>query len=134
MARIVVLGGAGGIGSAAVRALTAVDDFAEIVAAEELAAELGDARVTAAAFDVTDATSIAAAVRGADVVVNCVGPFYRFGPSVLAATVAAGVSFVEVLTISTPRLPCSISTVLPGRRASPRCSAWATRLGWPTSS
>lgn len=103
MARIVVLGGAGGIGSAAVRALTAVDDFAEIVAAdvrfdaaEELAAELGDARVTAAAFDATDATSIAAAVRGADVVVNCVGPFYRFGPSVLAATVAAGVSFVDV--------------------------------------
>ena len=103
MARVVVLGGAGGIGSVAVKALTAVDDFDEIVVADarpEAAAgvvsELGDARLRAATFDAADAGSVGAVVDGADVVVNCVGPFYRFGPPVLEAVIAAGRPYVDV--------------------------------------
>ncbi len=35
-------------------------------------------------------------VGGAAVVVNCVGPFYRFGPPTLTAVIDAGVSYVDV--------------------------------------
>lgn len=103
MAKVVVLGGAGGIGSIAVRALAAVDDFAAIVAADAradaataVATAIEDGRVTPATFDATDPASVAAVVAGADVVVNCVGPFYRFGPPVLQAVIGAGVPYVDV--------------------------------------
>ena len=35
-------------------------------------------------------------MQGAAVVVNCIGPFYRFGPPILAAAIEAGVDYVDV--------------------------------------
>lgn len=103
MARIVVLGGCGGIGSVAVRALVAADGDHDIVIADlrlEAVAEAagGFARpgVTGVEVDATSAASLAAVIQGADVVVNCIGPFYRFGPPVLQAVIAAGVDYVDV--------------------------------------
>lgn len=52
-----------------------------------------------AAADVTDPTALDALIRGADVVLNCVGPFYRFGPPTLAAAIAAGVGYVDICHI-----------------------------------
>ena len=101
--RVVVLGGCGGIGSVAVRALVAGDRFDEIVvadlrvdAAQAFVDELGDPRLRAAEVDATSAEAIGGLVAGARVVVNCIGPFYRFGPPILAAVIAAGVDYVDV--------------------------------------
>jgi saccharopine dehydrogenase-like NADP-dependent oxidoreductase len=103
MARIVVLGGAGGIGSIAARALATFDEIGDLVvadvnldAAAAVADGLGGGRASAAAVDAATPESLAAAVRGADVVLNCVGPFYRFGPPILEAAIAAGVDYVDV--------------------------------------
>ncbi len=103
MARIVVLGGAGGIGSVAGRALATfaeVDDLVladiDLEAARSAAARLGSGRASAIPADADDAGSLAAAVGGADVVLNCVGPFYRFGPPILSAAIAAGADYVDV--------------------------------------
>lgn len=103
MARVVVLGGAGGIGTAAVRALAAVDDFAEIVVADQRAdaaaqvcAAIGDDRCIPAAFDAADQQAVRALLDGTAVAVGCVGPFYRFGPPLLRAAIATGVDYVDV--------------------------------------
>ncbi|MFO0711327.1 MAG: saccharopine dehydrogenase NADP-binding domain-containing protein [Sandaracinus sp.] len=102
MSKVVVLGGSGGIGSVAVRALAALEAFDEIVvadlrleAAEELARQVGS-RARAEALDVTSPASLEQAMRGASVVLNCVGPFYRFGPPILRAAIEAGVDYVDV--------------------------------------
>jgi saccharopine dehydrogenase (NAD+, L-lysine-forming) len=103
MASIVVLGGAGGVGRVAADALAHVDDVEEVVvadaraeAAEAAVAGIGDARFRAAQVDVTDTAALRRLVTGTGVVLNCVGPFYRFGPPTLAAVIEAGVGYVDV--------------------------------------
>jgi saccharopine dehydrogenase (NAD+, L-lysine-forming) len=46
--------------------------------------------------DAADPASLAAAFEGCSVVVNCVGPFYTYGPPILLAAVKAGVDYVDV--------------------------------------
>lgn len=103
MTRAVILGGCGGIGSTATRALAVGDHFDEILVADlrgdaAAAAAAGYDRpgVSGIAVDVASPASLAAVLDGADVVVNCVGPFYRFGEPVLAAAIAAGVDYVDI--------------------------------------
>lgn len=105
MARVVVLGGSGGIGSVATRTLVAADgaEIDEIVvadvradAAQALVDSLGDERLRGVAVDATDPASVASVITGADVVVGCIGPFYRFGPPLVAAAIRAGVDYVDV--------------------------------------
>ncbi|MEZ5239171.1 MAG: saccharopine dehydrogenase NADP-binding domain-containing protein [Microthrixaceae bacterium] len=103
MGRVVVLGGAGGVGRVAVEALTHIDDVDEIVvadlsaaAASEVVGSLDSDRLGAAAVDVTDPDALASTLAGASVVLNCVGPFYRHGPPVLEAALRAGVGYVDV--------------------------------------
>lgn len=100
---VVVLGGGGGIGRMATAGLTQTDDAAHIVVADlsaEAAAftvsELGDPRLRAEQIDVTSPAALAGLLHGAAVVVNCVGPFYRFGPLVLESAINAGVDLVDV--------------------------------------
>ena len=101
-AHVVVLGG-GGIGSVAARALAATDDATRVTvadldvdAARATVAAIGDPRFDAAAVDVGDGASLRGVVDGARVVLNCVGPFYRFGAPTLAAVIDAGVDYVDV--------------------------------------
>lgn len=103
MGSVVVLGGAGGVGRVAVEALLHIDDTDEVVvtdvradAAAAVVEELADGRLRPAAVDVTDTDAVVALLRGADVVLSCVGPFYRFGPPALEAAIRAGVRYVDV--------------------------------------
>ncbi|MEZ5350729.1 MAG: saccharopine dehydrogenase NADP-binding domain-containing protein [Microthrixaceae bacterium] len=100
---IVVLGGAGGVGRVAVEALTHIDDVTHVVvadlshrAAAEVVADLGSDKLQPAAVDVSDPASLTAVLEGAGVVLNCVGPFYRFGPPTLQAALRAGVGYVDI--------------------------------------
>jgi len=101
MAKIVVLGGCGGIGSVAVRALASASDFDELVIADVRGdaaqrAAAGKPGTTGIAVDAESPASLHAALAGADVVLNCVGPFYKFGPPILQAAIAARVNYVDV--------------------------------------
>ena len=98
MTRIVVLGGCGGIGTVASRALSAAG--ADVVVAdldggraEQLADVLGAESMV---LDASSPESLRPAMDGADVVLNCVGPFYRFGPPILAAAIDAQIDYVDV--------------------------------------
>ncbi len=107
--RIVVLGAAGGVGATAARALGRSRDVTELVLADrdgsalaaltdELTADPqhAGAQVTAVEFDARDIQVVIRTITGADCVLNCVGPFYDFGPPLLSAAIAAGTPYVDV--------------------------------------
>ncbi|MCK6556577.1 saccharopine dehydrogenase NADP-binding domain-containing protein [Candidatus Binatia bacterium] len=103
MTRIVVLGGCGGIGRFAVRALASGPYFDEIViadvraeAAKAFAAELAGRRAVGVGVDAAQPASVHAVIKDASVVLNCIGPFYRFGPPLLRAAIDAHVKYVDV--------------------------------------
>lgn len=102
-ARVVVLGGGGGIGSVAARTLATTQDASEVVvadlslpAAQATVDAVDDDRFRAVAVDVDDAAALSGVLDGAALVVNCVGPFYRFGEPILSAAIDAGVDYVDV--------------------------------------
>ncbi|MFM7509804.1 MAG: saccharopine dehydrogenase NADP-binding domain-containing protein, partial [Actinomycetota bacterium] len=102
-ARVVVLGGGGGIGSVATRTLASTDDADEVFvadlsleAAQATVEAVADVRFTAVSVDVDDDDALASLLDGAALVVNCVGPFYRFGAPILSAAIDAGVDYVDV--------------------------------------
>lgn len=103
MSRISVLGGCGAIGSMAVRTLASGDCFQEIViadkeidAARRLAREWGPERVSAVRVDAEEPGSIRAVIEGSSVVLNCIGPYYKFGPPILRAVIESGIDYVDV--------------------------------------
>ncbi|MHA1521146.1 MAG: saccharopine dehydrogenase family protein [Promethearchaeota archaeon] len=100
--KVVILGGIGVVGGVVSRFLSTTDDFDEIViadinilAAEEMAKGLNE-KVSAVQFDAMDKESIRNAVKGADVVVNCTGPYYKFEKIVLSTIIEAGINYVDV--------------------------------------
>jgi len=100
--RIALLGGAGTVGSTATRVLAMSDVFSEIVIgdveiekAKMLASELGE-KVSAVRVNALDSSSIKKAIEGSSVVLNCIGPFYKFGPIVLKATIESEVNYVDI--------------------------------------
>lgn len=102
MNRITVLGGCGAVGTVAVRTLQQLPDFDEIIiadinteAANALAEELGG-ECSALEVDALDPKSIQAAIENSNVVLNCIGPFYRYGPAILKAVIKAGINYVDV--------------------------------------
>ncbi len=103
MARVVVLGACGGIGSVVAATLAVADGVDELVLADvrgeqasAAAAALGHRAATGVAVDAADPAAVGSVLEGADVVVNCIGPFYRFGAPLLAAAIRAGVTYVDV--------------------------------------
>lgn len=103
MSRIVVIGGCGIVGSVAVRALASFDDFDEIIIADineegarQRAEEIDSESCSALVVDAGNPDSTKKAVKGADVVLNCCGPFYKYGPMVLRAVIEAGIDYVDV--------------------------------------
>jgi saccharopine dehydrogenase (NAD+, L-lysine-forming) len=102
MARVIVLGGCGAVGRVAVKTLAEQDDFSEVVIGEldpergsALAAELGP-KVTACGVDALDRDSLRRAIAGADIVLNCVGPFYRTVKPIIDTVIDAGIDYVDI--------------------------------------
>ena len=103
MAIITVLGGCGAVGSVAVKTLAPLDYFSEIVIgdlnfkqARELAARLGPAKVSAKKFNALDPKSVKRAIQGSDVVLNCVGPFYKSVGAILKAVIQSRINYVDI--------------------------------------
>ena len=103
MSKVVVLGGCGAVGSVAVRTLAGREEFSKVVIgdanvarARELVEELGPERVSVVQVDASDAASVGRAIAGSDIVLNCVGPFYKTVKTILGAVIAAGIDYVDI--------------------------------------
>lgn len=102
MSKLVVLGGSGSVGSTAVKTLGSSDVFSEIKIAdkniekaEELATDIS-VKALAERFDAGDPDSVKKVVEDCDVALNCVGPFYEFGPPILEGVIRAGIDYVDI--------------------------------------
>lgn len=103
--KVLALGGPGAMGAVAVRTAVNIAGVTEIVvadqdlnAAEGLARRLPDASVAVRAIqvDVTDEAALRAALAPADVVLNTVGPYYRFGLAVLQAAIDTRTHYLDI--------------------------------------
>jgi len=101
--RVTVLGGGGSVGSIASKVLSSVDIFSEVVIgdinlenAKNISANLNKDKVSALYVDAYDIDSIKNAIKGSSVVLNCIGPFYEFGPRILRAVIETGTNYVDV--------------------------------------
>jgi len=100
--KVVILGGVGVVGGVVSTFLSNTEDFDEIViadinllAAEKMAKNLNE-KVSAIKFDAMDIESIRNAIKGANVVVNCTGPYYKFEKTILSTVIEAGINYVDV--------------------------------------
>ncbi|WP_229929047.1 saccharopine dehydrogenase family protein [Kitasatospora xanthocidica] len=104
--KVLALGGAGATGRVAARVAAALPGVRELVIADR---DLPAARRTAAALatttavpvralgvDVTDGTALDTAFADADLVLNTVGPYYRFGLDVLRAAIRARTDYLDI--------------------------------------
>jgi lysine 6-dehydrogenase len=103
--RVLVLGGGGAMGAMTARFIAQMPGVPLVTVADRrLAAAVATvesasdsiAQVDALELDVNDASSLAAAIATHDLVVNTVGPFYRFGVPILSAVIAAGRHYVDI--------------------------------------
>ncbi len=98
-----VVGGAGGMGQAAVRDLIKQEKVEKVVIGTRNAdpARLHEkirasAKVSLVQADALDHSGLVAAIRGCDAVINCAGPFYKTAVAVARAAVEAGVSYLDI--------------------------------------
>ena len=100
--KVAALGGCGGMGRYAVRTAAEYDFVDEIVVADldlDRAKAFADSvapKARAVAVDATDDASLDTAIAGCDVVLNTVGPFYRFGVPILRAAIRGGACYLDI--------------------------------------
>ncbi len=103
MSKITVLGGCGVVGSIAAQTLISSGVFSEVAIADARIAQArrmvrkwGLPPSSAVELDAEDPKSIRKVIAGSSVVLNCVGPFYRYGPGILKAVIGARINYVDV--------------------------------------
>ena len=94
MSRVTVLGGGGTVGGIATKTLASSGVFSEVVvadinmaAARKTVKEAKGANLTAVEFNAESPESIRKAIAGSAVALNCVGPFYKYGPIILKTVI-----------------------------------------------
>jgi lysine 6-dehydrogenase len=103
--KVVVLGGAGDVGSRAAEELADAPEIELVTIADrnQEAAELlvrrlagARARIVARRVDAEDESELVALMRGHDVAASALGPFNRFEARMVRASIAAGVDYASV--------------------------------------
>ena len=103
MSKVIVLGGCGAVGSVAVRTLAAQKVFSEVVIgdinrqrAETILSSSSPAPISFTQLDAEHPESIGQAIAGCDLVVNCIGPFYKTVKTILEQVIAQKINYVDV--------------------------------------
>ena len=103
MSKVTVLGGSGAVGSIASETLASSGVFTEVVvadiniaAARKVAGKLKGSKASAVEFDADSPQRIRKAIGGSAVVLNCVGPFYKYGPTILKTVIDARINYVDI--------------------------------------
>ncbi len=103
MSTVIVLGGCGAVGSVVVKTLADQELFSRIIIgdinekrAREIASCIHPDKITAVRVDAENPQSIQSAIHGCDLVVNCIGPFYKTVKTILATVIESGINYVDV--------------------------------------
>jgi saccharopine dehydrogenase-like NADP-dependent oxidoreductase len=107
--KVLVLG-TGGMGIAAAKTVAEFNEITELTvadrnekAARECAAYCGP-HVQFLTLDVTDTAALREALSQVDVVLNCVGPFFRFGVPILTAAIESKTHYLDICDDPEPTL------------------------------
>ena len=103
---VAILGGAGEMGRTAVSIISQFEQIGELIVAdaneEEAKAVVSKnlknskARMRAQFVDVTDSQELNSFLSGVTIVLNTVGPFYKYGVDVLTAAIASGCHYIDI--------------------------------------
>lgn len=100
--KVVVLGGAGDMGSEAVRDLVKNEDIKEVIVADinlerarKLKEELGE-KVSLVTVDANNRENLIEVIKKGDVALSCIGPFYKFEVKIAKAAIEAKVNYVSI--------------------------------------
>jgi saccharopine dehydrogenase-like NADP-dependent oxidoreductase len=102
--------GAGGMGALAAETLAGFDEIHKMTIADlnlDAAKQVSQTcrgKAAACSVSVEDAESLTQLMRGHDVVVNCVGPFFRFAVPILSCAIRAGVNYFDICDDPEPTL------------------------------
>ena len=101
--KVLVIGGAGGMGQGVARDLIKQERIEKVVLGDintdpgRLQEKLrASAKVSLVRIDVNDHAGMVSAIKKADVVVNCAGPFYKTAVAVARAAVEAKVNYIDI--------------------------------------
>lgn len=101
--KIVVFGGAGDMGSEAVRDIASAKDLDSLViadynlkAAEKLVSSLKCDKASAIFCDANDHDAIVKIMKAADVSLSCIGPFYEYEAKMIRAAIEAKCGYVSI--------------------------------------
>ena len=100
--KVLALGGSGGMGRFAVETSMHFENVSEIVVADINAEEAlkfansMNEKVSGIGLDVTDIDALKIQMNKADVVINTVGPFFKYGPSILEAAIDSGCDYLDI--------------------------------------
>jgi saccharopine dehydrogenase (NAD+, L-lysine forming) len=103
MTTVIVLGGCGAVGSVVVKTLADQEIFSKIIIgdinenrAREIAAFIRPDKIITTRVDAENLQSIYSAIKGADLVVNCIGPFYKTVKAILKTVIESKINYVDV--------------------------------------
>ena len=99
--KAIVFGGAGIVGSFAVKFLSTMDTFSKVIIADINESKAKQIKKTSdkidyTKIDVMDDKNLCTALNDADIAINCVGPFYKFASRIINATISKGINYVDV--------------------------------------
>ncbi|MAN60725.1 MAG: saccharopine dehydrogenase [Parvibaculum sp.] len=107
--QVLVLG-AGGMGAKAAETVAEYDEVSALTladldfeCADRVAKKCGP-KASALKLDVTNQTALHGALNEADAVLNCVGPFFRFGVPILTAAIETGTPYFDICDDPEPTL------------------------------
>lgn len=103
MSKVIVLGGCGAVGSVVVKTLAAQDIFSQIIIgdinqqrADTIISETPQNNISFIKVNAEEPQSIQNAIAGCDLVINCIGPFYKTVKTILSQVIAAKINYVDV--------------------------------------
>lgn len=101
--KVLVLGGTGGMGQGVARDLIKQERIEKVILGDintdpdRVQEKLrGSGKVSLVRIDVNDHAGLVGAIKEADVVVNCAGPFYKTAVAVAGAAVEARVNYIDI--------------------------------------
>ena len=100
--RVLALGGSGGMGRFAVETSMQFKNISKIFVADINAdaaiafSNTMNEKVSGFGLDVTDSDALRKAMEDADVVINTVGPFFKYGPPILEAAIETGCHYLDI--------------------------------------
>ncbi|WOF75979.1 saccharopine dehydrogenase NADP-binding domain-containing protein [Parvibaculaceae bacterium PLY_AMNH_Bact1] len=107
--KVLVLG-AGGMGAKAAETVAQFDEISTLTVTDldfecagTIAKKCGP-KASALKLDVTDTNALHGALNEADAVLNCVGPFFRFGVPILTAAIETGTPYFDICDDPEPTL------------------------------